>query len=195
MQTQAISARFRTGTGKGTARKLRADGRIPVVVYGGGDPVALDLDPRELTTLRKQTLGWNTPVSINVDGGDDISLALLKDVQRHPVSGNVIHADFLRVDADSPVVVNVPVRTTGKAIGETVGGRVFFLLRAVPVRCKPADIPNGVSIDVTPLDIDDKVMIDEVPMPDGVEVVFKERVPVVKILGKRGRRATAAAAT
>ncbi len=129
MQTQSISARFRPGSGKGTARKLRAEGRIPVVVYGGGgDPIALDLDPRELTNLRKKQLGWNTPVSIAVDGGEDIQLALLKDVQRHPVSGDVIHADLLRVDAEA---IGPSARGAGR-LGRGEPGRVLTSMCSRP---------------------------------------------------------------
>ncbi len=187
MQPNTLNAALRSSTGKGAARKLRAAGRIPATVYGGGgDPVALDLDPDDITNLRRASLGWNTPLGIVVDGGDDVPLAMLRDVQKHPLNGSVLHVDFQRIDETTKVNVKVRLDLEGKAAGAALGGLVSRPTRFVTVACLPKDIPEAIVIDITEMLIGDSVMIDELPVGDGVDVLFKERVPVVAVVGRRG---------
>jgi large subunit ribosomal protein L25 len=187
METQTIQASTRSGTGKGIARKLRRDGWIPAVAYGGGGETAcLSLDPAELALLRKSRLGWNMPVSIQVEGGDDIALALLRDVQKHPVSRALLHADFIRVDADTEVRVRVPIRLEGRAAGAEIGGLISQPNRVILVACLPTDIPVEVAIDITEMEIGDRVLLSSIPMPEGCRAVFRFDGTAVACVGRRG---------
>jgi len=187
MNTQTIQAEARSETGKGQARKLRASDRIPAIAYGGAsDPQELSLDPKALAELRKSPLGWNQPVTIEVDGGDNVGLALLRDVQKHPVSGQVLHADFMRVEEGAEVIVQVPMRLVGKSPGEALGGRISQPKRAVAVRCTPSTIPKAVEIDISGLEVGDRVLLSEVKFPAGVQASFAHDAPAVSCVGRRG---------
>ncbi len=187
METQTIQASARTEHGKGVARKLRRSGRIPAVAYGaGGEATSLSLNPAELHQLRKSRLGWNMPVTIEVDGGETIALALLRDVQKHPISRQLLHADFLRVADGETVTVRVPIRLEGKAAGSELGGRIAQPRRFITLVCQPALIPEAVVIDITPLEINDKVTLSELPVPDGCTTVYTTDVTVVACVGRRG---------
>jgi len=190
MELHTLQAEARTATGKGVARKARAAGRIPAVVYGGGGESApLTLDPKDLRKLKTARLGWNTPLTIIVEGGADVATAMLADVQRHPVSGKLLHADFLRVAMDATVRVRVPVKVEGRAAGITLGGRISLSLPEVDLVCGIESIPSVVVVDVTPLDINDKVLLQDLVVPEGTKVASRHNPPVVACVGKRGARA------
>jgi large subunit ribosomal protein L25 len=187
MEKQTIHAQLRPEHGKGVARKLRRAGSIPAIAYGGdGEAMSLTLDPAELRQLRKSKLGWNHPVTIEVDGGTDIALALLREVQKHPISGKLLHADFLRVAPDVEVIVQVPLRAEGRAAGEEIGGRISQPYRYVELACLPAAIPETILVDVTPLEIGDKIMLSELDVPEGCRPVFRVDQTVLSCVGRRG---------
>lgn len=187
METQSIHASVRSGTGKGTARKLRRDGWIPAVAYGGeGGTTSLSLDPAAIVELRKSRLGWNMPVRIKVEGGDDIALAMLTDVQKHPITRAVLHADFLRVSADAEVTVRVPIRLIGRAAGAEIGGLISQPNRELLAACLPKDIPTEVAIDITEMEIGDRVLLSGIPMPFGCRAVFRFDGTAVACVGRRG---------
>jgi large subunit ribosomal protein L25 len=187
MNTQTIQAEARSESGKGIARKLRAASRIPAVAYGGQTaPRQLSLDPKQLQDLRKSPLGWNQPVTIEVDGGENVSLALLREVQRHPVSGQFLHADFMCIEANAQVVVQVPLHLIGKSPGEALGGRISQPKRAVAVLCTPDTIPNAVEIDISTLEVGDRILLSEVTFPSGVSSHYAHDAPAVSCVGRRG---------
>lgn len=187
MDTQMIRAQARQERGKGVARQLRRSGLIPAIAYGKKfEPLALSLDPNQLTQLRKSRLGWNHPVTIEVEDGETVALAMLRDVQRHPISGKLLHADFLRVDEDVEVVVQVPLNVDGRALGEEIGGRINQPRRVIAIRCRPSLIPERVLVDVRELEIGDKVTLSELDLPDGCRPEFKHDVTVASCVGRRG---------
>ena len=131
MSNPTLQAEQRSDTGKGVARKLRAAGRMPAVAYGGSAAAQnLTINPEQILGLKRGPLGWNQPVSIDVDGGDNVELAMLQAVDKHPITGQLLHADFVRVDAKQAVVVAVPLRVEGTAPGVAMGGRLNQQLRA-----------------------------------------------------------------
>ena len=187
MQTEIIRAQARHEGGKGVARHLRRSGLIPAVAYGGtGETVTLALDPNQLIRLRKSRLGWNHPVTIEVEGGEPVQLALLRDIQKHPISGKLLHADFLRVDEGSEVVIAVPLRVDGRAIGEEIGGRISQPRREILIRCSPAHIPEKILVDVRPLNIGDKILLSALELPEGCVPEFLHDVTVASCIGRRG---------
>ena len=187
MNTQTIQAEARAESGKGVAHKLHAVGRIPAVAYGASvEPQQLSLDPKALVDLRKSPLGWNSLIAIEVDGGDNVNLAVLQEVQRHPVSGKFLHADFLCVDEASEITMQVPLRLTGKSPGEALGGLISQPKRALSVRCTPATIPSAIEIDISSLHVGDRILLSEVPVPSGVRVLLAFDAPAVSCVGRRG---------
>jgi large subunit ribosomal protein L25 len=187
MNTQTIQAEARAESGKGIAHKLRAAGRIPAVAYGSSvDSQKLSLDPKVILDLRKGHLGWNQPIAIEVDGGDNVALAILSEVQRHPVSGKVLHADFLCIDEGSDITVKVPLRLIGKAPGEALGGRISQPKRDLEVHCTPTTIPSAIEIDISALNVGDRILFSELPVPKGVRVSLAFDAPAVSCVGRRG---------
>lgn len=187
METQMIRASARQQRGKGAARQLRRGGSIPAIAYGGKvDPQELAIDPQDLAQLRKSRLGWNQPVCIEVDGGERIPLALLRDVQRHPISGKLLHADFLRLAESDEVVIRVPVAIEGKARGQETGAVLSQPRRELEIRCTAARIPQAIPVDVTPLELGDRIVLSQLAMPEGCTPIFQTDYTVVACVGRRG---------
>ncbi len=185
MSTYEISAQLRTSGGKGAARKLRAAGQIPAVLYGDGkEATGLSVAPGDVEKLRRQPLGMNTPVTLNVDGLAGKRLVMVKDTQRHPLTRSLLHVDFWNIDEDRPIVVTVKIATVGRAMGEETGGRLQMLRHAVDVLCKSSDIPTALTVDVSPLETGAKLYVDDLHTPEGVEIVYEQRFPVLAISAK-----------
>jgi large subunit ribosomal protein L25 len=187
MDSVTLNATQRDEFGKGAARKLRSAGRLPVVVYSGGQPAQhLSVDPAELEAIFRASKNRNT--LLNVTTGDGGTICLVKDVQRHPLKQTIQHLDLYAVDADATVDVLVPVRSSGTAEGVKMGGRLRPLAREIMVRCKPTDIPTAVVYDVTNLGVGRYIKASEATPQEGVELVFKADFNVFTVVGKRGAK-------
>jgi large subunit ribosomal protein L25 len=149
------------------------------VVYGlGADPVAVTVDRRELRRALSTDAGSNALLDLDVDGTPQ--LAVVKDVQRHPVRREVTHVDFLRVDVDARIDVDVPVHLEGEASAITqAGGITEQRLTLVTVSVKPTDIPEFLSVDISGMTLDTVVTVAELELPEGVEMVTPGEQPVV----------------
>ena len=140
---------------------MRASGRAPAIVYGHGmEPRAIALDRREFVTALQTEAGMNVLLDIQVDG--DTTLALMKDLPiRDPVRGTLLHADFIKVDRDEEVEVEVPVHLVGEAVGVKEGGALEHPLNSVHVRCKATEAPQSIDADVSGLNIGDSLRVAE----------------------------------
>ena len=188
MSNVEINAEVRTDRGKGSARKLRQGGKIPAELYSASqEATALTLDPADVELLRRQPLGWNTPVTLVVDGLAGKHLALIKETQRHPISRQLLHVDFLGIDESRRIEVVVRLLPVGQAMGMEFGGMINQMRRDMPVRCLATNIPESIEIDITELDVGDKLYIDDVVFPEGVEPLYEERFPVLGITVKGAR--------
>jgi large subunit ribosomal protein L25 len=154
-----LNTQTRSGRGKNSARELRRNGRLPGVVYGrtGSDStansVAVSVDPGELTQILRSDTGVNTLIGLSVDGGVP-SQVLIKDYQVGPLTRALLHVDFYRVAMDKVLTVTVPIELTGEAEGVKVqGGLIDFVQREVAIACLPSEIPEHLTIDVSPLTI------------------------------------------
>ena len=152
------------------SRRLRREGRIPGVVYGlGGDSVPVAVDARELRSALTTDAGLNALLTLEVDG--DRHLCLVKDLQHHPVRNEVIHLDFIRVDADVEVEVDVRMVLVGEAPEVTnEGGVVDQAAFSIRVLSKPEAIPNELSIDISAMTMGDTLRAGEIELPDGVQL-------------------------
>ena len=184
MDTMNLSAEYRQGTGKGHARKLRRSGVIPALVYRDGvEPLLIQINPNELTHGFEKIGNPNTLV--NVQLSDKERLCLVKDIQRHPVNGRLRHVDFYKVDETEEIEVEVPIRTSGRAVGVAMGGKLRIVRRSLVVRCKPQDIPRYVEIDVRELDADQFIRASDLTAPKNTTLVFANDFNIVTVI--RGR--------
>ena len=178
----------RATTGKGAARKARAEGMVPAVMYGPATPSqSLTVDPAKLLDLFKQSQNRNTVVHVKV--GDVSTPCLVREVQRHPLTRELLHVDFYAVPADREIEVMVPLRTVGKAAGAVLGGRIRLIRREVKAMCHWNKIPEAFDVDVTPMNIGDMIKASEVPMPEGVSLVFDHDYNIISLYGKRAKAA------
>lgn len=170
-----------TGRELGTrpSRRLRTENRIPGVVYGLGRPsVTVSVDRRDLRLALTTDAGLNALLDLEIDGTTE--LAVVKEVQRHPVRREVIHIDFLRVDRDATIEVDVPIHVEGEATRVTQeNGIAEQRLMAVTVRVKPTDIPDSITVDISEMTLDRTITVGELDLPPGVELVTPEDQAVV----------------
>jgi len=170
--------------GKGSTRKLRALGRLPGVLYGqGGAALALHVDPVEFDTIFRSTRNKNTVISLELDGKG--VPCLVRAVQRHPVSRQIRHVDFYRLEKKTPVVVNVVIAAKGAAAGQSLGGHLQLIRREVSVLCNYTDIPASIDVDITKMNIGDVIKISEVPVPKGAKVLYDNDFNIVALVGRR----------
>jgi large subunit ribosomal protein L25 len=171
----------REATGKGVARRLRASGRVPAVVYGAHrEAVPIDVDRKTVSELiQKSQHGVRSIFLLKMSGTDQQRHAMIKDIQINPISRQMTHIDFVRVLMDEKVRVTVPVHVTGTAIGVKEGGVLDFQVRDLHIECLPGQIPDTIEVDVTNLGSHDYVRVGELKLPDGVKVLDDhERVVV-----------------
>lgn len=153
-----LQAKVRSDAGKGSARRTRAAGRVPGIVYGRGmDPISISVDRREFVTALLSDSGMNTLLDLEIDG--DTTLALTKELQRDPVRGTLLHADFVKVDRTVEVEVEVPVHVVGEAPGAREGGVLENPLFTVHVRSLPGDVPEAIDADVSGLNLGDSLRV------------------------------------
>ncbi len=189
MQVGQLTVSLRNSSGKGPARQLRAQGKVPGVFYGTSAdgpiaPFAIVVDVKALKASLDPVRRQNTVISVTIeDAGKAVRTlsALLKEYQLDPVRRDVTHVDLLAIDPTKEVVASVPLEFTGKAKGIVDGGVLHTVLRALDVRCKPADIPLKLSLDVSALEIGDVLHVSDVALPAGVISVTGGREAVISL--------------
>jgi large subunit ribosomal protein L25 len=174
MATANLSATPRAATGKGVARSLRRDGRIPAVIYGRSrDARPLSLDGRELERLLDHINAETTVIDLAFDGAT--ARTLIREIQRHPLSRDVLHVDFQELVAGEKVIVKIPIVLTGTAAGVRLSGGIMTqVLQELECRVDPASIPSRIEVDVTEVTIGHSIHVSEIRVPEGVEVMDDE---------------------
>jgi large subunit ribosomal protein L25 len=171
MEAPILQAWRRTQSGKGVARKIRAQGMLPAVLYGGGENIPLTLRPQEL--LKILTSGENTIFRLEIDGevGGDRQ-AIVRDLQRDPLKETLIHADLYRISMDVEITVSVPIVLQGMSREVSdVGGVINQLLHEMEIQCLPSLIPHELTIDVAHLGIGEVLHVRDLPVPQGIQVL------------------------
>lgn len=174
-----LTATPRPPQGTRPARRLRNEGKIPGVVYGlGADPVPLTVEWRELRAALVTEQGLNAVIHLEVGG--EKTPTLVKDIQRHPVRRNVLHVDFIRVDLNKPVDVEVGIHLEGEPeLVSREGGVVDQVMTSLLITAKPDDIPSGLSVDVSDLVIGEAKRVGDIALPAGVTTHVDPEEPVV----------------
>lgn len=177
MEKQTLPAEVRNLRGKGPARQLRMQGKIPAVLYGpGGDTVVLAVDPTAL--VKALTTPFRRNQLLELDVGGSKQLATVKDLDIHPVSRAVRHADFYRVSLEKPAVYQVPLRTVGRAKGVVKGGELRVHFRTLPLRVTPDKVPAEIVINVENLDMLESVRVKDIQLEAGEIQLPAERAVV-----------------
>lgn len=183
METLEIQANAREKAGKKQSRRLRRSGKIPAILYGPKtEAVSLELDRKDFSS-RVALLEGSHLVRLKSSAPTLAEkVALVKDMQFHPISGEVIHADLYEVDLAARIQVDVPLRFVGKAAGVVRGGILQPIVREIEVECLPLDIPGFFNVDVSALDIGDSIHVDEIQMPEDVTAVYESNFAVVTVV-------------
>jgi large subunit ribosomal protein L25 len=167
----ALKAEERLGSGKGVARKLRAEGKIPATLYGRDrDAVSLTLNAREAYKI----LHGHANVLIGLEVGTQKYLALPRAVQPHPIRNEILHVDFMEVSRDQRVTVDVSVHFEGTAPGVKEGGVVEHVLSSLHIECLAVEVPEYLSVDISGLEIDGAMRVKDIVVPDGTVILHEE---------------------
>jgi large subunit ribosomal protein L25 len=181
MAEYELKAEKRDQAGKGAARKLRALGRVPAVLYGPQlDPLRLTVDSLQLWHALHTDAGTNVLISLAVDG--DTYLTMPREVQRDIVKGTLLHVDFLRIRRDVAIEVEVPIHLTGESVGVSEGGVIEHHLWELRIECLPANVPESVQADVTNLNVGDSLHVSDLQVPQHLTVLTPEEETIVSVV-------------
>lgn len=178
----------REGTGKEIAKKLRRDGKVPAIVYGGHrEPVSITVEAKAVSDLiRKSEHGIRSVFLLKMSGSDQQRHAMIKDVQLNPIDRSMKHIDFIRVVMDEMIKVTIPVHVTGTAPGVKVeGGILDFQARELHVECLPGAIPDSIDVDVSNLHTHQMIRVSDLTLPEGVKVLDEMDRVIVSITQAR----------
>jgi large subunit ribosomal protein L25 len=181
MSEYKLAAENRSEAGKGAARRLRASGRVPAVLYGhGAKPEHLSVDARQFGQALRTDAGVNVLIELEI--GKAHHLALAKEIQRHPVRGDLIHVDFIQVRRGEKVHVEVPVRLVGEAPGVREGGIADQDLYQLNVEAEVTAVPEAVEADVSGLGIGDVLRVGDLKAPEGAVILDDPEASVVSVV-------------
>jgi large subunit ribosomal protein L25 len=169
MAEVSLEVSRREGTGKEIAKKLRRDGKVPAVVYGGHkEPVAITVDRKAVSELvQKSEHGVRSVFLLKMAGSDQQRHAMIKEITINPINRQMQHIDFVRVVMDELIKVVVPIHITGTALGVKEGGLLDFQVRELHIECLPTAIPDAIDVDVTALGPHDYFRVKDIKLPEG----------------------------
>jgi large subunit ribosomal protein L25 len=194
MSEIVVGAQRRSLTGKNVNRRLRAEGRIPGVLYGSHkEPVAVAVSPQDIAAILQSAAGENTLFDLDVEG--DRRKVILKQFQVEPVKGSLLHADFFEVALDKPIEVRVHIELEGTPVGvKAQGGHLEFITRELEIECLPTKIPDRLPVDVSALELGRNFRVSDMILPDGVTVLTDPDVVVAHVVMPRAEAAPEAEA-
>ena len=188
MKTIEIKGSLRTELGKKSSKQIRKAQGVPCVIYGKGENIhffAPELAFKNLVYTHEAHL-----VDLNIDG--EIYKSILQDIQFHPVSDKIIHADFIRIFDDKPVAISVPISVHGNSVGVMAGGKLSIKRRSLKVKGLPKNLPEFIPVDISNLNIHDSIKVGDLTM-DNIEFLDMKRSIVVTVATTRGAQKTEAA--
>jgi len=164
-----LAAQTRSGVGRTAVNKIKGQGFVPAVIYSHKDtPVSLQVNARDIDTLLSHAVGEHLLVELEIPGVGT-RLAIIQEVQHHPVTQAVMHVDFHGVSADEEIESSIPVEAVGEPVGvKSFGGILEQLVRSITINCLPKDLPESINVDVTALKIGDSIHVKDIQLPAGV---------------------------
>ncbi len=188
MKQFQMEATLRTGLKKNAMNRLRSAGMLPAVVYGQGqEAVGVQLDVKEFEKKLRAS-GSSALIQLSIKDGsqtDAPTLVAVKALQRHPVTHDILHADFLKISMDKPMETTIPVHLIGVAPGVKEGGILSVVHRELHIKCLPALIPESLEVDISQLHIGDSLTIKDVTLAEGVQVQLEEHEPLVHVVAPK----------
>lgn len=182
MRTVNLGAESRTETGKGPARQLRRQGRVPATLYGEGkQPVSISVNGKELSTLLHAGTSEHLIVNLSVNQQPS-ELTILREAKHDPLSGSIEHIDFFRISENKPVATQVRLNFVGSSAGQRAGGVFEQHLREIEVLCLPRLIPDIIEYDISAMEIGTTVHVKELVAPEGVKILTPEDHPIAAVL-------------
>ena len=184
MATVELKAKVRKDSGKGHARKARGAGLVPAVLYGQGeDPLPLSVGYKDFYPVIHTRAGENVILDLKIDGADRGECkAIIREIQYHPVRGEILHVDFQHISMTKEITVNVPLQIVGESVGvKTRGGVLEIIQREVEVECLPSSIPETIRVDVAELDVGDSLQVRDL-VAEGVRITSDPEATVVTIV-------------
>jgi large subunit ribosomal protein L25 len=197
MKSVSLNAFPRTLARRGGAKRLRGAGRVPAVIYGRqAQPQNLEINSKEMEDLIHHSISENLLVDLAVaQDSRPMRLALVQEIQHHPLSGKILHVDFHEIAADEKVTVSIPVETIGEPEGvKTQGGVLEHVLFKVKARGLAKDLPEMITVDVAHLKIGEAVKLGEIKAPPGVDLIGDKQIPVIAVAAPRTEEEEAAEA-
>ena len=184
-KTQSLKAEDRKRTGTGMLKRMRREGFIPSIVYGGGSENRnVKVRSKEFRDMLARSASANIIVDLELEGGKK-QLAFVKDLQHDPLSGSILHADFLAVSDDTEITAQLPVVFSGEAKGVKLGGQLEQMLYSIEIKCLPKDLPETIRGDVSDLDVGDMLSVGGLQWPEGVSPTLAEDVVVALVAKTR----------
>lgn len=179
-----LSVSIKTDTGKGAARKVRAVGNVPGIIYGSdATPTMIACSERELVKALSTSAGRNVFIRFKCDdAGVNGTRALIKELQVHPLRRRFVHADFFKLDPTRPIHAAVPVRVEGTAVGVKLGGILQLAARHLEVSCLPDNLPEAITVDVTELRLGHSIHISDITPPAGVTFLAGPKLTVCAVV-------------
>ena len=180
-----LSATSRTEKGKGVAKRLRMEGKLPAVVYGHKtDPIALTIDSKQLLKLIVEGKSEHKLFALSIEGnGAPIEkTVMIKELQIDPLKRNFLHVDFFEVAMDEEITLSLVIKLVGEAPGVEMGGMLQQVRREIEIKCLPSQIPDTVEIDVSALNIGDSVHLNDIQLPEGVKVLDDADLTIATVL-------------
>ena len=196
MNIRELSVEPRDAVGKGAVGRLRREGRVPAVLYGGGSaPVSLSVSPLDVQRTIQGHGGGGVLVNLMLPGSAEPRTAVVRELQYHPVRDTLIHVDFQAVRMDEEITVEVPIHVVGEAAGvKEQSGVLALLLRTIEVACLPSLIPDRIDVDVSALRIHDVATVANLQLPEGVRVTAPATQPVATVAPPMAEEVVAAVA-
>ena len=174
---EKLNVSVREGKGTSFARRLRLENKVPALLYHSGvEGTSLSVEKNELYKALK-----TGQFIFEIKVGDKEQFVLVKEVQYHPVTDEIIHVDFQQVKEDQKISLEVPLRTEGESEGVKLGGILVQLLNVVTINCKPSNVPEALSVDISDLEMNSSLFVKDIILPDDVEMVTAEDIAVVSV--------------
>ena len=194
-QQPKLKAHTRNLLGRNAVKQIKGNGLVPGVIYGSNQaPLPLQVENRELSAVLAHASSEHILVELEiVDGNQSTNkLALIQEVQHHPLKRGLVHVDFHAVSATEKITSSVPIETVGEALGvRTFGGLLEHSLRSLEVQCYPQDLPGVIRIDVTNLNIGESLHVRDIQLPPGVEAITDANLTAVSVVASRVGEETA----
>jgi large subunit ribosomal protein L25 len=176
----------RTTKGDGAAKALRREGNAPAVLYGAkSDPVLLTVNSHAMEQLLKTASIGQTLLNVQIEGFDSPKPAIIKEMQRNVLTGEILHVDFYEVDMNRKIRVQIPITTTGKCKGVELGGMLQIIRREVEVLCYPNQIPDDITVDITDIDVGESVHVEDLPLAEGLEIPHEANFTLLTVLAAK----------